>query len=93
VEIEGSSRFGNPGRRDPLRPPHHQRYAKELVVEGVAVEHTAVIEELLTVVGSDDQQHLPRVPPLQLINKTAELRVVVGDVCRVPLANALLVGG
>ena len=35
--------------------PHDQRHADQLVEERVTVQHTSVVDELLAVVGRDDQ--------------------------------------
>ena len=74
-------------------PGHHttKRHVQHFVVKGVAVEHAAVVEELLTVVRRHDEHHIPGVSPTQFVHEPTQLCIVVSEARRVPLANPLLV--
>ena len=81
-----------PGRSRP-GAPEDQRDAQHLLVERVAVEHAAVVEQLLAVVGGERDQHLAgRRPAAALRQEAGELGVVVGEGAGVEPAQPLAVG-
>ena len=56
TEIEVIGARLHPCRRQHARPPEQARHPKLLLVEGVSVQHAAALEQLVAVIGSQNQE-------------------------------------
>ena len=94
MEVEVVGRRRQPAGGQTGGPPEDQRDLQLVLVEGVAVEHPAVLEQLVAMVRGDDHQRFPRgVAAFDLVQKRPEVEVVVGHRGGVKAADAILVRG
>ena len=92
-QVDGADEVGDDPPVTHRGPAHQERHVQQLVVERLPVEELAVIPELLTVIGRDDDERgVEAAAPREAAQQAADLTIDVREVAVVEVDDALAVG-